>query len=152
MLGRISAQKDFMYFASLNKNNTKYKYIWIGGGDEQDEEYLRKNDIFVTGWVERNIALGWLSLADCYVHTAAWDGFPISVLEAAELKKPILLRNISAFSVEGLYVANNINEFLNQIDSALNDFENSLAKKNLKILSDKHNEVQVISALARIYI
>ena len=32
-----------------------------------------------------------------YVHTGAWEGFPMSVIEAAVLGCPVLLRTINAF-------------------------------------------------------
>ena len=50
----------------------------------------------MTGWLSRSQALGWLASADVYVHTAAWEGLPVSVLEAAALGLPIVARRIPA--------------------------------------------------------
>lgn len=151
MLGRISEQKDFNYFIELSKKNKDYKYIWIGGGGLDNEKKLIKNNILVTGWVDRSTALGWLSLADCYAHTAAWDGFPISVLEAAALNKPIVLRDIGPFLNEKLYVGENINHMMNMINDAINDPDNSDAMKNTVMINNVHTRANMERALNRIY-
>lgn len=151
MLGRISAQKDFIFFSKVAEGNNKYKYIWIGGGRAEDENYLKDKGIFVTGWISRSKALGWLNLSDVYIHTAAWDGFPISVLEAAKLNKPILLRNISPFLNEGLSVSESPEEMASQIDNVLKDFDNSVAKINLDLINSEHTADKMSSSLKRIY-
>ncbi|WP_237342687.1 glycosyltransferase [Vibrio vulnificus] len=34
--------------------------------------------------------------ADIYLHTAAWEGMPLTILEAAKLTRPMVIRKIGA--------------------------------------------------------
>ena len=53
-------------------------------------------------WLPRQAALDRLATADVYVHTAAWEGCPVSVLEAAALDLPIVARRIPALEALGV--------------------------------------------------
>jgi glycosyltransferase involved in cell wall biosynthesis len=100
MLGRISPQKGPDFFrraVELSRAaSLPFRWIWVGGGEPADERRLREAGAEVTGWLSRSQALGWLAHADLYVHTAAWEGLPVSVLEAAALDLPIVGRRIPA--------------------------------------------------------
>jgi glycosyltransferase involved in cell wall biosynthesis len=106
MLGRISPQKgpDFFQRAvELSQASAlPLRWIWIGGGEDADERALREAGAEVTGWLSRSQALAWLATADVYVHTAAWEGLPVSLLEAAALGLPIVARRIPALEPLGL--------------------------------------------------
>jgi glycosyltransferase involved in cell wall biosynthesis len=105
-MGRITAQKSPGFFRSAASLSQKFglpiDWVWVGGGDPEDEQALREAGVLVTGWCSRSAALGWLSTADVYVHTAAWEGAPLSVLEAAALNLPILARRSAALEALGL--------------------------------------------------
>jgi glycosyltransferase involved in cell wall biosynthesis len=105
-MGRIAAQKGPGFFrsaASLSQRlGLPIEWMWVGGGDPQDEQALREAGVLVTGWSSRSAALGRLSTADVYVHTAGWEGAPMSVLEAAALDLPILARRSAALEALGL--------------------------------------------------
>jgi glycosyltransferase involved in cell wall biosynthesis len=102
-LGRIAPQKDPQFFrrAVLLSRPTALpiKWIWIGGGDPSAELALRQAGVHVTGWVSRAEALGWLATADVYVHTATWEGWPVSLLEAAALGLPCVARRSAALAM-----------------------------------------------------
>jgi len=106
MLGRISPQKGPDFFrraVELSQASAlPLRWIWIGGGEAADERALREAGAEVTGWLSRSQALGWLATADVYVHTAAWEGLPVSLLEAAALGLPIVARRIPALEPLGL--------------------------------------------------
>jgi glycosyltransferase involved in cell wall biosynthesis len=106
MLGRISPQKGPDFFrraVELSQASAlPLRWIWIGGGEAADERALREAGAEVTGWLSRSQALGWLAAADVYVHTAAWEGLPLSMLEAAALGLPIVARRIPALESLGL--------------------------------------------------
>jgi glycosyltransferase involved in cell wall biosynthesis len=105
-LGRTLAQKDPAYFAAAVRASREaglpVVWRWIGGGDPETERRLRDAGVEVTGWIERDEALRHLQKADVYVHTAAWEGFPITVLEAAAMGKPIVARRIPALEETSL--------------------------------------------------
>lgn len=116
MVGRISRQKGYDYFrnvADACRNVAHFK--WIGGGDIQAMAELERAGIEVTGWRPRNEVVAHMKGLDLYFHSAAWDGFPISVLEAAKLGLPIALRRIGPFIAENLTTADDMDNACRQI-------------------------------------
>lgn len=99
--GRLTLQKDPEWFAhtvaALRDAGHPVRALWIGGGDDEIQAHLEAQDIEVTGWMEPSGVLERLAQADLYVHTARWEGFPITVLEAARLGRPMAVRGIRAF-------------------------------------------------------
>ena len=95
--GRVGKQKDPVFFAeavmAAAKDLPDIKAVWIGGGDAELVDYLTSRGIEVTGWLPRREALGMLSTCDVYLHTALWEGFPISILEANAAGLPVIARN-----------------------------------------------------------
>jgi glycosyltransferase involved in cell wall biosynthesis len=106
MLGRLLPQKGPDFFRRAVELSQALalplRWIWVGGGEAAAERALREAGAEVTGWLSRSQALGWLATADVYVHTAAWEGLPVSVLEAAALDLPIVARRIPALESLGL--------------------------------------------------
>lgn len=100
--GRIAAQKDPNFLLSALKQlprqfRDSIEIYWIGAGDEDLTAELTKEGVRVTGWIPHAQAEQELGGCDIYLHTAAWEGFPMTVIEAAAMGKPLLLRRISAF-------------------------------------------------------
>ena len=102
MVGRLSHQKDPAFFLSTVRNlrdkGINVTAIWFGGGDKAQTELLGKNNIEVTGWIDsKSIFDRLVSLNAIYLHTALWEGMPLSLLEAVKLGCPVIMRNIPAF-------------------------------------------------------
>lgn len=100
-VGRVSEQKDWRYFARLRRYvrthvDASTTWTWIGGGEPEHEDQLRDAGIEVTGWIPRSDLIEELAGQDVYVHTAAWEAAPISILEAASLGLPMAVRSIPA--------------------------------------------------------
>lgn len=99
--GRLGKQKDPRYFlevlAAIRSSGTPVASTWIGGGAAEDVALLHRNGVRVLGWLERKRAMEQLTRADLYVHSAAWEGFPVAVLEAVALGVPVVARRIPAF-------------------------------------------------------
>jgi glycosyltransferase involved in cell wall biosynthesis len=56
---------------------------WIGdSADQEAAQRLRELGTELTGWVSREEVLAMTASARVYVHWTAWDGHPLSVLEA----------------------------------------------------------------------
>lgn len=99
MLGRWAAQKDPDYFVrcvhELGQTlaSTRIDASWIGDG-----ESTAPRDIRVTGWLPSGDVYVELRRLDVYLHTAAWEGFPIALLDAHAAGLPILARAIPALA------------------------------------------------------
>ena len=69
------------------------RFLWIGGGDPFFEG---SSLVECTGWLPRNDALATLSReVDIYLLTSAYEGLPLSVIEAAALGKPSVCTDVS---------------------------------------------------------
>lgn len=82
--GRISAQRRPAACARiLSAVADRAAVRWIGGGpDGQGQRALREAGVPVTGWLSRAATLQMLSESTVYLHWTAWDGLPLSILEA----------------------------------------------------------------------
>ena len=96
MVGRVGPQKDPEYFVEvvsrLRRSGLAVDPVWIGDGDPALVARLTDADIRVTGWVrgaQLEVALDDL---DVYVHSARWEGFPLSLLDAHVRGVPLLVR------------------------------------------------------------
>ena len=101
-VGRVVPQKDPEFFArvidALRAVELPSRAVWIGSGEAQGVRALDRAGVEVTGWLARSHAQARVEAAQVYVHTAKWEGFPMSVLEAAAAGIPIVARRIGAFS------------------------------------------------------
>lgn len=108
MSGRLSPQKDPLWFAELAKAlGTEVRAIWIGGGDpnvsQEEPGYeatMESAGVHITGWLERSVGLGVVANSTLYVHSGHWEGFPVSVAEAADLGVGVMARAIPSMEAE----------------------------------------------------
>ncbi|NYJ05858.1 glycosyltransferase involved in cell wall biosynthesis [Geodermatophilus daqingensis] len=105
-IGRLMPQKDPDFFLATieeaRKEGLQARWTWIGTGNEQDVGRLRTAGVEVTGWLSRAKTFEILCRSACYVHTAAWEGSPMSILEAATVGVPIVARSIPAIVSLGM--------------------------------------------------
>uniref|UniRef100_UPI003F834011 glycosyltransferase n=1 Tax=Actinosynnema sp. TaxID=1872144 RepID=UPI003F834011 len=84
--GRICAQKDPAFFASVvsaaRSAGLTVRATWIGDGDPALRRVLEAADVTVTGWLGRGEVPSALARHSVYLHCAAWEGFPVTLLEA----------------------------------------------------------------------
>ncbi|MEA2304761.1 MAG: hypothetical protein QOH43_2041 [Solirubrobacteraceae bacterium] len=98
-MGRIMAQRRPDQVAHILSAAQGLAAVrWIGGGraDQSDAVELQAAGIPVTGWCGRDEALGHLAQATVYVHWTAWDGQPLSVLEAMARDVIVIASDIPA--------------------------------------------------------
>lgn len=92
-VGRITYQKNPRMFNEIAKHfigDERVRFLWIGDG-ELRHEIQESEQVKVTGWVTPEEVRQYLKQVDIYISTALWEGLPLSVLEAMNLGKPLLL-------------------------------------------------------------
>jgi glycosyltransferase involved in cell wall biosynthesis len=82
--GRITYARNPPLFAALARRhaNDRTRFVWVGGGEEQDAQRLRDEGVEVTGWQARPAALAMMSKLDVYLHPSRWEGMPVALIEA----------------------------------------------------------------------
>jgi glycosyltransferase involved in cell wall biosynthesis len=99
-VGRIGAQKDPDFFRAAvlhlrRGGRPELDARWIGDGDDRVARLrLERAGIPATGWLSSFDAHRALGQAGVYLHTARWEGFPVSILEAIELGIPVIAREV----------------------------------------------------------
>jgi glycosyltransferase involved in cell wall biosynthesis len=93
-VGRITAQKDPTFFASLAQRcadtGLPYEFVWVGAGE--DEAIFSEAPVRLTGWVSPAEVARLLSSADIFLSTSRWEGLSLAVLQAMGTGLPLLLR------------------------------------------------------------
>jgi glycosyltransferase involved in cell wall biosynthesis len=156
MVGRLCQQKDPAYFAELahivHGLDPTIDFRWIGDGDAAHRATLLHAGVVVTGWLNGTELASELSTAGCYVHTARYEGFPLSVLDAAAQRVPILARAIPAFDGSRLRQVRTIQQMAIEIVQVMDsgEFVAQLQILNDALLSEMNADRQV-AALADLY-
>lgn len=103
-VGRICAQKDPGFLArAADLAVDAISWTWIGGGDDSWLRHdLESAGVHVTGWLPRAEVLRRVQASDVYVHTARWEGAPMSLLEAVAAGLPVVARDIPALRALGV--------------------------------------------------
>jgi glycosyltransferase involved in cell wall biosynthesis len=110
-VGRVSGQKDWQYLLDVKREverraaargTTPPGWAWLGSGDADGEQALRAAGVEVSGWLPRTAVVARLGVAQAYVHTAAWEGAPVSILEAAAVGLPIAARSLPTLVSDGV--------------------------------------------------
>jgi glycosyltransferase involved in cell wall biosynthesis len=154
MVGRVSKQKDYVFYSEVASYfSGRVRFIWIGGGDEEGVVALKRAGVEVTGWISRGEVLEKLAGANLYFHSSAWDGFPISVLEASNYEIPLLLRDIGPFTAENLNVISSVEEAIGEVDMFVNNSKGALKRlsSNSLAVSEYHTGALLSARLGSLY-
>lgn len=98
MVGRLTAQKSPDIFLDqankLAKQYPKARFLWIGSGDDARSFDQTVSSLGLQQQVQRlewqdNVA-AWLEASDIYLHTAAYEGLPLALLEALSAGLPCI--------------------------------------------------------------
>jgi len=154
--GRLSPQKDPLLFAAAavaaRELSPGTRWTWIGGGDEAVTAQLRSCGVEVTGWLPRDEVLRRLSTASVYVHTAAWEGCPMTLLEAAALGLPVVARRIPALSAMGIpRLVDGPREIARGVLRLDDPGTRSRAVAESRAVVDRHSPQQQMAALRAAY-
>ncbi len=114
MVGRISSQKDPRFFLAVREEISRIvpglEYRWIGDGDPVLRRELEAAGVKVTGWLSTDEVRESLTTSAVYLHTAAYEGFPLSVLDAAFCQVPIVVRRIPSMAHTTLRLADDVGD------------------------------------------
>jgi glycosyltransferase involved in cell wall biosynthesis len=155
-LGRITPAKAPGFFHRLvllgRELDLPIAWVWVGGGEPSAEQALRDAGVMVTGWSSRSVALGWLATADVYVHVAAWEGAPVSILEAASLGLPIVARRNAALAALGLpSLYDTPEQLIEAVRSLLDERRRAELRADSERLLRQHRPEAQREALERVY-
>jgi glycosyltransferase involved in cell wall biosynthesis len=107
-VGRLCAQKDPGFLCELiramrrDHPGAQVRWLWIGDGEPDRRREVESLGVEVTGWMPREEAVAALAGVDAYLHTGAWEGFPVAVVEAAAAGVTVVARRIDALVGEGV--------------------------------------------------
>ncbi|MGO2516948.1 MAG: glycosyltransferase, partial [Corynebacterium variabile] len=103
VVSRVTPQRDPAFFAEVARlvraRRPETRFVWIGDGDGKDAsltDLLTDAGVEVTGWLTGEELRSRTAELSLVVHTARWDGFPMSVLEVRRTGVPLLVRDIPA--------------------------------------------------------
>ena len=114
MVGRLSSQKSPEVFARVAElcRGEGLNFTWIGDGPDGVPERLRSAGVEVSGWQSPEEVERLLGNSMLYLHTAAWEGGPVSAIEAATLGVPVISRSIRSMRSLGYATVGNSPEEL----------------------------------------
>jgi 1,2-diacylglycerol-3-alpha-glucose alpha-1,2-galactosyltransferase len=147
--GQVQKRKGVDDFVALALKNLDVQFIWTGGfsfgkitaGFERYKEIVDhppKNLIF-TGTISREEMMQYYNIADLFLLPSFNELFPMSILEAASCKTPVMLRDLALYHhiLEGKYLpVQNLEDMNKKLREILN---------NRKILAKYQKKAEEIS-------
>lgn len=156
MVGRICRQKDPDHFLEVVKQlrarGFKGAALWVGDGDPEMRARLQRCGVVVTGWLNGSDLRALLSTVTVYIHTASYEGFPLSVLDAASFGIPVVARRIDCFENTSIPTFDSAAEMATAVVRMTNDEEEWLSHVSIsRALVSVMNKESQRSALDQIY-
>ena len=98
VVGRISEQKAPWVFANIVSDvlarRNDVRFVWIGGGEDNDVKMLQEAGVTVTGMLDRDEVLERLASLDVFLQTSAYEGLSLALLEAQAAGIPAVVTKI----------------------------------------------------------
>jgi len=138
MVGRLSPQKDPELYAGVaNLLSPELATLtWVGDGTPEAREALEGASVSVTGWMSQEDVKSSLLSADLYLHTARWEGAPMTAIDAAALGTPVISVDIQSMSSLGYPIGGNTAA--------------SLAESVIRFVSDDEYRADISRQTARV--
>ena len=125
--GRIGAQKRPEFFAAVARAlRGRCEFVWIGDGEAQQRRLLEDAGAHVTGWCSHQQARQRIADLTVYVQTSAWEGLPVSVIEAMAAGLPIVATDIVGnrdllLGTNAGHLVHNEEQMVRALEELLND-------------------------------
>ncbi len=133
-VGQLQIRKGIMDFIEVAKKMPDIQFVWAGGfsfkkisdGYEDIKKILENppDNVKFLGIIPREDMNELYNIADVMFLASYEELFPMTILESANCKKPILLRDIELYKgiLDGYYLkGSNVDEFVNQIKRLKSD-------------------------------
>jgi len=99
-VGRLTPAKDPGQFAKIASALPDVDFVWVGAGDETVAAELRNAGVRVTGWLTPDLVKAELRQSSVLLVTSRWEGFPYSIVEALDERRPVVYRSIPSLDSE----------------------------------------------------
>lgn len=155
--GQVQTRKGVLDFVEVAKRNPNIKFVWAGGfsfgkmtdGYKELKEVMDNppSNVHFIGIVDRNKMNGIFNMCDVLFMPSFAELFPMSILEAVNSHKPVLLRNLDLYE-EILFkkyeCAENVDGFSSIIKNLSEDKEYySKCSENSKYISEFYSKEHV---------
>lgn len=94
--GRVSLARNPQLVARIAQRmrTPDLRFVWLGGGEPDDEARLRDAGVDVTGWMAHERLLEAMQGLDIYLQASLWEGLPVAVMEAMATGLPVVASDI----------------------------------------------------------
>ena len=155
--GQVQTRKGVLDFVEVAKNNPDIEFVWCGGfsfsvitdGYKELKEIVDNppsKNLHFLGIIPRKEMNKMFNMANCLFMPSYNELFPMSILEASNSYKPIVLRDLDLYKdilKDNYLKGNNVIEFSNIINNLADDKElyneYSLKSKNIATFYSKEN-------------
>lgn len=156
MVGRVARQKSPEFFAETARlaaeEGLRWRFRWIGDGDAVLRAGLTSSNVEVTGWLRDQGLLDAIQSSTFYYHTAAYEGFPLSVLDAASCGVPVIARDIPCFQGTAIRTIKTPEDALAEMTHALgNDEAMTELRHRSATLTREMSRSRQIATIRKIY-
>ena len=159
-IARLEEQKNPLEFLeiakSINENNKKYKFFWIGNGSllTTCQEFIKENKLkdicYLLPFNEKNEEL--ISAFNIFLSTSLYEGYPYVLLDANVNKIPIVASNVTG---NNEIVKNNVNGFLYKSGN-VSEAKNIITKYSIWYKNLNFNKLdtvkQMVENIQKIYL
>lgn len=164
-VGQIQTRKGVLDFVDIARSLPHINFVWAGGfsfGPMTDGyEELKKvkenppENVFFLGIVNRNEMNDIYNMGDLLFMPSYNELFPMSILEASNAEKPILLRDLDLYEAilfDHYLKGINNEQFIQQIENLrTNSIAYNEASRHSKQISDYYSREHVLSMWVKFY-
>ena len=163
-VGQLQKRKGIFDFIEVAKSMPDIQFVWAGGfsfkkishGYEEIQKILNNppENVKFLGIVPREDMNDIYNIADVMFLASYEELFPMTILESANCKKPILLRDIELYYgiLDGYYLKGHTNkDFINEITKLKNDKEYYIKASEMANNCAKYYSSENVSKIWRSY-
>ena len=163
--GQIQTRKGIDDFVETARKNPDMFFVWVGGftfgkimhGYRKYKKMFKNlpQNMINIPFIERNNMNDIFNACDVFFLPSYLELFPMTILEIANVHKPILVRDLELYKpilFEKYSKGNDVNEFSNELIKLKNDLTYYRRQSNnSKYISDYYNEIDLKSMWKQYY-